>query len=64
MNVSASAARNDFFAMREVAAARMQPQKTASVNKPLTTPIRPVDPLLAAQSTRGPTKGRLVDFIA
>ena len=66
MNISSSTASHaDFFAMREAAAMRMQTAKQApATNMPLTTPVRQSDPVMAAQSARGPIKGRLVDFIA
>jgi len=67
-----------FFAMSDAAARRMAAPETSRVaraapsgsgfapvsNISLTKPARPVDPLLAAQSARGPIKGGRIDFIA
>ncbi|MEN9308633.1 MAG: hypothetical protein RL173_2565 [Fibrobacterota bacterium] len=68
MNVSAAANPYDnFFRIQAAAAQRMEPLRTTSVNNSnhsLTTNPRPVDPLLASQSAKGPVKGRFVDFIA
>lgn len=72
MNVSPTGSGYDaFFAVREAAARRMRPEaatrtsQTAPVtNISLTSPQRPVDPVVAAQSAKGPVKGRFVDFIA
>ncbi len=66
MNAIASTARYDaFFATREAAVQRLSPARTSPVaNKPLTSTPRPVDPVVAAQSVKGPVKGRFVDFIA
>ena len=79
MNISStSTGHANFFAMRDAAALRMGASGSTSgaaatrgtgrtepaSNISLTKPARPVDPLLAAQSNRGPIKGGLIDFIA
>jgi hypothetical protein len=68
MNIAATpTAYDNFFRIQAAAAQRMEPARTTSVNiskQSLTTNPRPVDPLVASQSAKGPVKGRLVDFIA
>ncbi|MBK8801945.1 MAG: hypothetical protein IPN71_07790 [Fibrobacteres bacterium] len=59
-----------FFLSRDAAAKRLAPagRTTGSVDffagKSLTTPLRQSDPVAAAPSANGPTKGRRLDLIA
>lgn len=58
-----------FFLSRDAAARRIAPKTTTgSVDyfpgKALTTPPRQSDPVAAATSANGPTKGRRLDLIA
>lgn len=58
-----------FFLSRDAAARRIAPKTmTGSVDlfggKPLTPPLRQSDPVAAAASANGPTKGRHLDLIA
>jgi len=68
MNIStAQSPYDNFFRIQAAAARRMEPVRTTFVNnsnQSLTTATRPVDPLVASQSAKGPVKGRFVDFIA
>lgn len=70
MNIQASSDPiQAFFLSRDAAAKRLAPGRTTGsvdnlFGKALTAPVRPSDPVPAAMSANGPTKGRHLDLIA